>query len=254
VDNDWDPAAYDEFRAERERPFFDLMARVPERAYARILDAGCGPGRLTKHLCQRWPEATVTGVDRSAAMIRQASAEGAFTSVQADLATWTPPQKVDLLVANASLHWLDDHRRLLPRLRTWLTQQGVMAVQMPDNPGALFVDAVNETIRSPTWNEALAPAIRNWPVLPLSDYSRILGGLGARVETWETTYSQRVGGRDGLLRWLEGAALRPYLALLGDDDRPRLLAEVGAALAARGAVGDTVDFRRVFFVADWSPA
>ena len=52
---------------------------------------------------------------------------------QADLAEWHPDRPVDLIYANASLHWLDDHAALFPRLMSFLKPGGCLAVQMPRN-------------------------------------------------------------------------------------------------------------------------
>ena len=40
----WDAGQYEKFRAERTRPFFDLLSRIPDRSYKSIVDLGCGTG------------------------------------------------------------------------------------------------------------------------------------------------------------------------------------------------------------------
>ncbi len=48
-----------------------IAAEIPlERG--RLLDIGCGPGRLTRMIAERRPGVAVTGLDLSASMIRQA--------------------------------------------------------------------------------------------------------------------------------------------------------------------------------------
>ena len=49
----------------RNRPFFDLTARITADRAALVVDLGCGPGNLTATLAERWPDATVTGMDSS---------------------------------------------------------------------------------------------------------------------------------------------------------------------------------------------
>src|SRR5260370_2893197 len=68
----WDAALYLRFGGERARPFFDLLARVGAELPGYVADMGCGPGNLTALLAQRWPSATVCGVDRSPQMIEAA--------------------------------------------------------------------------------------------------------------------------------------------------------------------------------------
>ena len=68
----WDAALYLRFGGERARPFFDLLARVGAELPGHVVDMGCGPGHLTAMLAERWPSATVCGVDNSPQMIEAA--------------------------------------------------------------------------------------------------------------------------------------------------------------------------------------
>jgi trans-aconitate 2-methyltransferase len=70
----WDAALYLRFGGERARPFFDLLARVGAELPGYVVDMGCGPGNLTALLAERWPAATVCGVDSSPEMIEAARA------------------------------------------------------------------------------------------------------------------------------------------------------------------------------------
>ncbi|WP_312875976.1 hypothetical protein [Arthrobacter terrae] len=57
----WDPEQYVRFGDLRDRPLFDLTARIGARQPRRVIDLGCGPGTLTASLARRWPGAKVVG-------------------------------------------------------------------------------------------------------------------------------------------------------------------------------------------------
>src|SRR4051812_5984915 len=101
----WDPALYLRFERERARPWHDLVARLdPARPPRTIVDLGCGPGHLTATLAERWPDATITGVDSAPEMIAKAAAHGRsgrLHFVEDDMAQWRPEQPVDLIISNA---------------------------------------------------------------------------------------------------------------------------------------------------------
>lgn len=79
----------------------------------------------------RWPEAEITGVDSSPAMLRRArEVDRRVQLVEADAARWTPEAPVDLIFSNSLLHWLADHTILLPRL---LRSCRILAIQIPNN-------------------------------------------------------------------------------------------------------------------------
>ena len=104
--NDWNARQYLKFEDERTRPPRDLLAQVPLERARMVVDLGCGPGNSTELLVDRYPDATVLGLDSSDDMLRQARQRlPACTFVAGDLATWTPHQPVDLLFANAVFQW-----------------------------------------------------------------------------------------------------------------------------------------------------
>ena len=68
-------------------------------------------------LAQRYASGGIAGLDSSPDMIDDARAR--LHSLQfelADIADWQAAQTVDVILANASLQWLNDHSTLYPRL------------------------------------------------------------------------------------------------------------------------------------------
>ena len=59
----WNPTQYLRFGNERLQPALDLLARIPLEDPSIIYDLGCGTGTVTSFLKERWPGATVTGID-----------------------------------------------------------------------------------------------------------------------------------------------------------------------------------------------
>ena len=70
--SDWQPDTYLAFADERTRPARDLLAHVHLAAARRVYDLGCGPGNSTAVLVARFPQARVTGIDNSPAMLEAA--------------------------------------------------------------------------------------------------------------------------------------------------------------------------------------
>jgi trans-aconitate 2-methyltransferase len=92
------------------------------------------PSRIHQGLIAgtHWPTAAVYGVDNSKEMLSQAAATpGTIQWLEADIRTWWPDHAPDLLYSNATLHWVEGHRELFPRLIGCLKSGGCLAVQMP---------------------------------------------------------------------------------------------------------------------------
>src|ERR1700733_9652689 len=65
----WDPEQYERFKAERSRPFFDLLALVRARPGMRVVDLGCGTGELTRELHEKLGATETVGIDSSETML-----------------------------------------------------------------------------------------------------------------------------------------------------------------------------------------
>ena len=250
----WAPELYQRHAGARLRPALELLARVPLDGAASVVDLGCGAGALLPFLRRRFPGARLTGVDLSASMLAQAAAVGTDAMLlQADAASWRPEAPVDLIIANAVLHWLDDHPRLIHDL---LSHCRVLAVQVPDNFTAPAYLAIRALMAEPPWAERLAGVRMGDNVLSPEAYCAILRGAGRAADVWQTTYQQQMAGPDAVLDWLRATTLLPVQAALGGADaapnaafEATLGERLRAAYPADATGGVRFAFRRLFFVA-----
>lgn len=205
---DWNPALYLQFAAERTRPAAELAARIQHPQALHLSDLGCGPGNSTALLHQSFPHATVTGIDNSPAMLEKARAALPDCQFeQADVAHWQPTVKQDVIYANASLQWLSDHRELFPHLAAQLADNGVLAVQMPDN----WQEPTHILMRQVAAELGNADAGRE-ALLPAQEYYDLLANAGCTVDIWRTTYFHVMPSAQAIIEWLSSTGLRPYLA------------------------------------------
>ena len=87
-----------------------VAALVPPGS--RVLDAGCGTGRVTAALLERLPRGRVIAVDGAPSMIEEARRRlpaGRVEFMVADLATLELSQPVDHVLSTATFHWIADH-------------------------------------------------------------------------------------------------------------------------------------------------
>ncbi|WP_245651544.1 trans-aconitate 2-methyltransferase [Streptosporangium amethystogenes] len=242
---------YGRYADERSRPFFDLVSRITVANPGYVVDAGCGTGGLTAELARRWPDARVHGFDSSPAMIEKAPAGGSLSFSVEDVTRWRPERPVDVIVSNAVLHWVPDHRELLPRWMEALAPGGRLAFQVPGNFDAPSHALVRELCRT-RWRDRLGDLARPSPVDDPAGYHDLLARPGCRVDAWETTYLHVLPGDDAVLSWITGTALRPMLDRLDPAEATGFLADCAALLREaypRGPHGTVFPFRRIFVVA-----
>jgi trans-aconitate 2-methyltransferase len=253
--SDWSAAQYLKFEDERTRPPRDLLAQVPLRRPRRIVDLGCGPGNSTELIIARYPDAEVIGLDSSSDMLRQARErlpKCAF--VQADLATWSPPEPTDLLFANAVFQWVPDHLAVLRRLLEALPVGGVLAVQMPDNTDEPALALMREVAAKGPWsgNAAVSHAARDELPTPEAYYD-LLKPIASRIDIWHTAYNHVMASPEAIVEWFKGSALRPFLSSLdartGAEFVAAYTAEIARAYPPRLDGKHFLRFPRLFILA-----
>ncbi len=248
----WDPAQYGRFAVERDRPFFDLTARIDAVAPRRVVDIGCGQGHLTASLAVRWPQAIVEGFDSSPEMIADAAGMPGVSFSVADAADWQPTGDVDVIVSNAALQWVPRHQELMAQWASALPSGGCLAVQVPGNFDSPSHALMRRLADDQRWAAKLHGVVHHTDAVGTPEsYAKVLLDAGLDADAWETTYIHVLQGKDPVLEWIRGTGLRPILAALSPSDAQeyaaQLAAELGKAYPA-GPHGTLFPFRRVFAV------
>jgi trans-aconitate 2-methyltransferase len=251
----WSSEQYLKFAGERTRAAEDLAARVAVAAPARVMDLGCGPGNSTEVLAKRWPQAQLTGLDSSAAMLASArTARPQWDWVEGNIATWRAERPYPVVYSNAALQWVPDHGRLLPQLLEQVAPGGALAAQVPANFHAPAHRLMRDLAGSAAWRAHFRESVREWHVETPDFYYATRAPHAERVDLWTTEYFHVMANHRALVEWYRGTGLRPFLDALPDElARARFLAEYETALAGEypaqpdGRV--LFPFLRLFFVA-----
>ena len=250
----WSPEQYLKFEAPRFRPALDLLGRITLAAPQVVYDLGCGTGSACGVMAARWPQAQITGVDDSDAMLAQAAKDlPGLRFIRQGLAGWQPEQPADVIFSNAALHWLPGHGELFPRLMDCLAPGGVLAVQMPYNFAAPSHTLIVDAARNGPWWDRIRPLVKPAPVETPAFYHDTLLPHAAALDIWETEYLQVLTGRDPVKEWTKGTWLRQFLDVLDEPQKSAFEADyarrVAQAYPARGDGRTLFPFRRLFMVA-----
>jgi trans-aconitate methyltransferase len=132
----WDPADYYEHSYPQYALALGLLERLRLTGNERILDVGCGDGKVTAELATRVPHGSVLGIDASTDMIGFArmmfpqSAHPNLSFRYGDAAKLTFRNEFDVVVAFASLHWVKDLPIAVRGIKQSLTPGGRFAAQI----------------------------------------------------------------------------------------------------------------------------
>jgi trans-aconitate 2-methyltransferase len=110
-----------------------VLASLALRGDERVMDAGCGTGRLTRILAGRVPRGEVVAIDRSVNMIQVAretlASEANVHIAAADLSSLPFSDAFDVIFSTATFHWIRDHDRLFANLFAALRDGGRLHAQ-----------------------------------------------------------------------------------------------------------------------------
>ncbi len=251
----WDAEIYLRFSGERTRPSVDLAARIAIPYPGRIIDLGCGPGNSTAVLRRRWPKAGITGLDSSPDMI--AAASRSYPDHEwliGDITAWSAGIPFDVVFSNAALQWVPNHEVLFPHLFAQVAPGGALAVQVPAHFNSALHREILETAEDPAWRHFMGPALNALTKKPPSFYYNLLRPLAARLEIWQTEYYHVVDSPQSIIEWFRGTGLRPFLAVLENEEQRARFEELLLERYTRAYLPQNdgrilFPFRRLFIIA-----
>jgi trans-aconitate 2-methyltransferase len=221
---DWDPDQYRKFATERELPFWELIDLIDAEGIDRMVDLGCGDGALTAEAAERLGVNDVLGLDSSPAMLDRASrwVGDGVRFEGGDLAVWTSDHDHDLVLANASLQWVQDHETVLARWTDALRPGGQLAVQVPANGTHESHVVANEVGATEPFLSAMGGTVPVDPsaanVLAPERYAELLFRLGYEAQHVRLrVYPHVLDDSSAVVEWVRGTNLNRFFDRLPTD-------------------------------------
>lgn len=212
---DWDAVTYDRIADPLFQMGTEVLDRLELAGDERVLDAGCGSGRVTEQLLSRLPRGRVVALDSSLAMIGEARARLARFGDQveyqvADLGQPLPIGQVDAVLSTATFHWVRDHAALFANLAAVLRPGGQLVAQCG---GAGNIDNV--------FSQLERFGLRHTKVFatPEETVARLAAAGFEEVRAWLEPRPVHVEPGEPLETYLRTIVLREQVAALPEGDR-----------------------------------
>jgi len=250
----WNAELYGIFAKERLQPALDLLNRVPDGEYHRIIDIGCGSGMSTLPLLHRFENAEISGVDLSEEMLQQAKTLTQKVKwIKRDCSRpFSDMGRFDLVFSNAFLQWLPDQEGFIKNVADILDTNGIFALQVPDYddmPVKKCADAAAGFYGS-RFDGTEKTICHN---RSLYEYYDMLCGHFGDIEIWQTKYSHIMDDHDAIVRFVSATGIRPYLEILNKDEQEdfknRLAGELEKVYPVRKNGRIIFPFERIEFIA-----
>jgi trans-aconitate 2-methyltransferase len=253
--NDWNPNHYLKFKNERTQPSIDLVNRInidflPEH----IIDIGCGPGNSSKVLLQRWPEARLTGVDNSPAMIEKAKKDYPEQEwILADAFSYEPDIKFDVVFSSATIQWIPNHEKLFEKFNNMLSFRGVIAIQAPKFQEMELGQIIHSISQKDRWKNELEGCSDLFTYHDSHYYYDLLSDKMKSIDIWETYYIHVMPSSLSIIDWIKSTGLKPYLDRINNNDNKKdfeeeVLNEIKKCYPTQKDGRILFPFKRLFFI------
>jgi len=155
---EWNPAEYDRVSGLQRAMAEEVLALLDLKGSERVLDVGCGQGKITAEIAARVPQGAVVGIDPSQDMIDFASSHfgpSVWPNLQFEvgdarrLRFW---DEFDLVVSFNALHWVPEQDAALRCIRSAMKRDGLAQLRLvPKGERKSLEDVLEDTRQSGRW-------------------------------------------------------------------------------------------------------
>ena len=245
--SDWDAERYHRVSDPQLAWGLKVLDRLRPVAGERILDIGCGTGRLTAVIVARAPQAQVIGMDRSAAMVSEAMRRStAPLVVQADALRLPFTSSFDAVFSTATFHWVHDHARLFAEIYRALVPGGRLVAQAGGGPNLARLYGRSAALsRDPRFSPYFAGWENPWYFASSEEAADGLRQAGfVEIDAWLEQAPTSFDAAEHFREFIVPVCLRHQLDRLPDGSRDAFVREL-VDDAAADAPPFTLDYWRL---------
>jgi len=231
---EWDAKDYHKSSSEQQKWARELIAKLNLKGNERVLDIGCGDGKVTAELAGLLPQGSVLGIDNSAGMIdfaRKSHPPENFPNLSfrvKDTRQLDFNGEFDIVVSFACLHWVIDHRPVLEGIKRSLKPAGRILLQFGGKGNiTAILDITEKIISGGKWHRYFTGMSFPWGFYGPDEYRDWLEHTGFKVKRVELFPKDALHkGKEGLAGYVRTTAGLPYIQRLPEDMKQKFINEV----------------------------
>ncbi len=193
-----------------------LISEFNFKGFENILDLGCGDGAITAQLAEQVPNGYVIGIDASKGMIETASKNHSSKNLKfelIDINSINYHGKFDVIISNATLHWVKDHKKLLKNVHNALTNNGIARFNFAaDGNCSFFFKVIKQVISLPKYTEYFTNFIWPWYMPDIEEYKSLIEQFTfSNVTIWGENADRNFPDTDAMVKWIDQPSIVPFL-------------------------------------------
>lgn len=247
--SDWDAERYHRLSDPQLAWGRRVLARLAPMPGERILDIGCGTGRLAAEMLLQMGTGCVVGVDSSAAMLAESRARAVTRAVgpydaaqaphrvhlvRADGADLPFAGAFDAVFSTAAFHWIANHDRLFASIYIALAPGGRLVAQCGGGPNLeVLLSRTRALMALPEYHDWFEGWRDPWYFADVPDTLMRLERAGfSMANAWLEPAPTSLPDAGAYIDFLSCVCVRHHVARLPEERQPAFLAALAREAAA----------------------
>jgi trans-aconitate 2-methyltransferase len=213
----WDPKLYSSSSSSQKNWGLEILAKLYFKGNERVLDVGCGDGKLSAEIARSLLEGSVLGIDLSEGMITFARDHYPpekfpnLSFMQMDAGELTFDSEFDVVFSNAALHWIKAPETALKGFFKSLKPGGALLAQFGGRGNAAEIfKIVDSMLENERWNTYFRDFVFPYGFYGPEEYSNWLKNAGFSVKRLEMiSKDMALDGKKGIYDWID-STWHPY--------------------------------------------
>lgn len=220
---EFDGEKYSEASAHQKEWGAKLISELKLTGNEIVLDLGCGDGSLTEKLAEIVLDGKVLGIDSSQGMINKANEleRSNLKFERMDINELNFENEFDLIVSNAALHWIKDHKKLLSNCYNALKPGGIIRFSFAGEGNCSHLNKVlKEVMKNEKYKNYFDGFEWPWYMPELSEYKRIVKESNfCETRVWGENKDTYFPNSDALVKWIDQPSIVPFLNWIAEEHR-----------------------------------
>lgn len=214
---EWNPELYSSNSCPQKNWGHELLAKLDLKGNERILDVGCGDGKLSAEIANCLPEGSMLGIDLSESMLTFAKIHypperfPSLSFMQLDAVDLPFDSEFDVIFSNATLHWIKSPETALKSFWKSLRPGGKLLAQMGGKGNASEILRVTDLmLEDKKWSSYFDDFVFPFSFYGPEEYRGWLENIGFSVKRLEIYPKDMVfKDKQGLFGWI-ASVWHPY--------------------------------------------
>jgi trans-aconitate 2-methyltransferase len=209
----WDAKDYCEHSFVQKFAAIELLMKIKLSGSERVLDVGCGDGKISAQISRQIPNGQIIGIDISSEMIEfaiksfsQIENPNLFFLVQ-DAHNFNFSEEFNVIFSSFCLQWVSNPRLFFECANNSLKKLGIIAVTVPLGISAELEESLNWITSLPVWNSYFKSFVSGWHFMPQESYRKILSDYNFNIQMFnvideKVVFSSRIEFEKYISQWL----------------------------------------------------